>query len=78
MTEFASTIAPESNAYEHTRARKAKRENKNVVFDLVIIVEGRQLKYEARWPSNAISPDEVKVRRTGYVSLAPSLAPGTA
>jgi len=78
MTDHKEAIIKEQNGFQFTRAKKAKRWNKVIVFDLVIIVEGRQLKYEARWPSGAQSPEEVKVRKTGYVSLAPSLAPGTA
>lgn len=41
------------------------------------MVEGRQLKYEARWPSGAASADEVRRRKQGYISLAPSFVPGT-
>jgi hypothetical protein len=49
-----------------------------VEFDLVIIIEGRQLKYEARWPAGTTRPEDVRVRKRQYVSLAPSFAPGTA
>ena len=77
MTNHKEAITRELNGFKGTRAKKKKHWNKVVVFDLVIIVEGRQLKFEARWPSGAKSPEEVKMRKTGYVSLAPSLEPGT-
>ena len=78
MTDHKEAIIKEENAFKFSRTRKSRRWNKVVVFDLVIIVEGRQLKFEARWPSGANSLAEVKVRKTGYVNLAPSLALGTA
>lgn len=48
-----------------------------VKFNLVIEVNGKQLKYEARWPPEAQTAKEVRVRKSGYISLAPSFAPGT-
>ena len=79
MTDHKEAIIKEEERLrKFTRTRKSRRWNRVVVFDLVIIVEGRQLKFEVRWPSGANSLAEVKVRKTGYVSLAPSLAPGTA
>ena len=77
MTHHKDAIQKERNAFEQTRAKKSKRWNKVIIFDLAIIIEGRQLKFEARWPSGTREPGEIKVRETGYVSLAPSLAPGT-
>jgi hypothetical protein len=78
MTDHKEAITKETNGFKYSRAKKSKRWNKVIIFDLVVIVEGRQLKFEARWPSGVQSPEEVKVRKTGYVSLAPSLAPGAA
>ncbi len=78
MTAHKKAIMREENAFVFTRTRKSRRWNRVVVFDLILIVEGLQLKYEARWPSGANSLADVKVKKTGYVSLAPSLPPGTA
>lgn len=52
-----------------------------VEFDLVMVVEGRSLHYEARWPP---SGDEMrasqpqKVHAHGQVSIAAAFKPGTA
>ncbi|KAJ5054792.1 uncharacterized protein L3040_001056 [Drepanopeziza brunnea f. sp. 'multigermtubi'] len=43
-----------------------------VEYDLVAVVEGRNLRYEARYPSNS-----GKVRGTGQVSIAAAFQPGT-
>lgn len=58
------------------RTKVSNRFIRVVKFDLVIDIEGKQLKYEARWPPRAETPEEVQVRKSGYVSLAPSFAPG--
>lgn len=58
------------------RTKVSNRTIRVVKFDLVIEVDGKQLKYEARWPPGAKTPEEVRVRKSGYVSLAPSFAPG--
>jgi hypothetical protein len=55
---------------------KRARRKRIVKLDLVITIEGRQLKFEARWPSGAKTEEDIKVREIGYVSLAPSLMPG--
>lgn len=59
------------------RTKVSNRFVRVVVFDLIIHVEGKELKFEARWPPGAKTPEEVRVRKSGYVSMAPSFAPGT-
>jgi hypothetical protein len=44
-----------------------------VTFDLVAIIEGRNLRYQARYPANSLG----KVQKTGQICLAASLKPGT-
>ena len=78
MTDHKEAITKEKNGFRFTCVKKSKRWNKVIIFDLAIIVEGRQLKFEARWPPGAESPGDVRVKKTGYVSLAPSLPLGTA
>ncbi|KAF2160207.1 hypothetical protein M409DRAFT_29292 [Zasmidium cellare ATCC 36951] len=69
-------LEPKADVGERT---KVKNKNIRVVrFDLVVSVEGKQLKFEARWPPGARTPDEVRIRKSGYVSLAPSFSPGVA
>jgi hypothetical protein len=77
VSDLRNEFPLEPKATTGPRTRVSNRDNRVVKFDLVIMVEGRQLKYEARWPSAALSADEVRVRKRGYVSLAPSFVPGT-
>lgn len=77
VSDLKDEFPTEPKASTGPRTRPKNRDNRVVKFDLVIMVEGRQLKYEARWPSGARSADEVRIRKRGYVSLAPSFAPGT-
>jgi hypothetical protein len=44
-----------------------------VEYDLVPIVEGRNLRYEARYPANQFG----KVQKTGQISIAAAFKPGT-
>lgn len=52
-----------------------------VMFDLVIIVDGRNLRYEARWPSlkdpEAASRQQ-SVQAQGQICIAAAFKPGTA
>ncbi|KEF55827.1 uncharacterized protein A1O9_08578 [Exophiala aquamarina CBS 119918] len=77
VSEFKKEFPEVDKATAGPRMRVSNRKIRVVQFDLVIIVEGRQLKYEARWPSGAPSPEAVRIRKQGYVSLAPSFVPGT-
>ncbi|KAL9071920.1 MAG: hypothetical protein Q9157_005286 [Trypethelium eluteriae] len=79
MTEFRKQLPTKENAYAQTAAKMAKRTSIDVTFDLVIIVEGHQLMYEVRWPSRSQAHlGDVRITKTGYLSLAPGFAPGTA
>jgi hypothetical protein len=51
---------------------KGKKHYK-VEYDLVPIVEGRNLRYEARYPANQFG----KARNTGQISIAAAFDPGT-
>jgi hypothetical protein len=44
-----------------------------VQFQLVMIIEGRNLRYEARWPKGGAS----KVTGKGHVCIAAAFEPGT-
>jgi hypothetical protein len=53
----------------------------SVEFQLVMIVDGRNLRYEARWPilkENNHNPQGQTVQARGQVSLAAAFKPGTA
>jgi hypothetical protein len=57
-----------------------KKRYLTVEFDLVMIVEGRNLRYEARWPSVGKLKDgqEQQVQAAGQVCIAAGFQPGTA
>ena len=79
MTEFRKQLPTPENKYAESAAKMRKRKSIEVTFDLVIIVQGQQLLYEARWPSRS-QPHlgrSVRKTKTGYLSLAPGFAPGT-
>jgi acyl-ACP thioesterase len=78
MTEHMKEIKQYSNDFHKSREDRPRRKILVVKFDLVVVMEGKQLKWEVRWPSGAKTTEEIKVRKVGYVSLAPSLMPGTA
>ena len=44
-----------------------------VDYDLYAIVEGRNLRYEARYPAN----ESGKVQKAGQISIAAAFRPGT-
>lgn len=44
-----------------------------VEYDLVAIVKGKNLRYEARYPTNHLG----KVQKTGQISIAAAFKPGT-
>jgi hypothetical protein len=44
-----------------------------VEYDLFAIVEGRNMRYEARYPSG----EQGKVREAGQISIAAAFKPGT-
>jgi hypothetical protein len=50
-----------------------------VEFDLVMIIDGRNLKYEARWPPTVgdTPPLNQHVRASGQVCIAAAFKPGT-
>jgi hypothetical protein len=59
--------------------RVRQKKHLDVTFDLVLIIESKNLMYEASWPSRSQAAelgDVVPVTKTGYVSLAPYLAFG--
>lgn len=45
-----------------------------VILDLIAIIEGRNLRYEARYPAN----DSGKVQKTDQACIAAAFKPGTA
>ena len=52
-----------------------------VTFDLVMIVDGRNLRYEARWPSlkdPEAASHQQSVQGTGQICIAAAFKPGTA
>jgi hypothetical protein len=52
-----------------------------VTFDLVIIVDGRNLRYEARWPSlkeSEAASHQQSVQAQGQICIAAAFKPGTA
>jgi hypothetical protein len=70
----------EPSVYSTYQGPKAPR-YWSVEFQLVMIVEGRNLRYEARWPLP--SEDEQTsqgptVHATGQISIAAAFKPGTA
>jgi hypothetical protein len=53
----------------------------SVEFQLVMIVDGRNLRYEARWPipdENDQHHHEQSVQEKGQISIAAAFKPGTA
>lgn len=76
-------ITPEADDDGVVRAKPHYR----VEYDLVVIIEGRNLKYQARWPSTD-NQEEVRKRKragqsgfivleTAQVSIASAFRPGT-
>ena len=52
-----------------------------VTFDLVMIVDGRNLRYEARWPSlkdTEAASHQQSVQSKGQICIAAAFQPGTA
>jgi len=52
-----------------------------IEFELVMIVDGRNLRYEARWPkSTAVGaiPEGQRVHARGQICIAAAFDPGTA
>lgn len=52
-----------------------------VIFDLVMIVDGRNLRYEARWPSlkdPEADTHQQSVQAQGQICIAAAFRPGTA
>ena len=47
------------------------RRHYKIEFELVMIVDGRNLRYEARWPAGG------EVRSGGQISIAAGFQPGT-
>jgi len=54
-------------------APNASREHYRIEFGLVMTVEGRNLRFEVRYPK-----DSDHVCKSAQVSMAPAFAPGTA
>jgi hypothetical protein len=53
----------------------------SVIFELVMIVDGRNLRYEARWPvSDTVdaAAHGQSIRAAGQISIAAAFKPGTA
>lgn len=73
-------IRPETPS-EWSKFKGDKRKSYlTVEFDLVMIVEGRNLRYEALWPSIGMLKDgqEQEVHAAGQVCIAAAFQPGTA
>jgi hypothetical protein len=83
---LATIIYPKSDASGVTRGHPHYR----VEYDLVVIVEGRNMRYEARWPPmESMDDDQVAKKRkrsgqykfevlqTAQVSIASAFQPGT-
>ena len=66
------TILPIFPVADDDGERRGKVHYK-VEYDLVAIVEGRNLRYEARYPANHFG----KVQRTGQICIAAAFKPGT-
>jgi hypothetical protein len=76
-------IQPEPpSAYSTFVGDKAKQRLRHwtVEFDLVMTVEGRNLRYEARWPPKAKLQDggEQEVQSSAQLCIAAAFEPGTA
>lgn len=74
---------PELDRYSN---RPVGKPHYRVEYDLVVIVENRNLRYEARWPSKQAVyscdqvvplPDTPEVKQRGQLSLAAAFQPGT-
>jgi hypothetical protein len=57
---------------------KSGRRFYDVEFDLVIEVDGRNLKFEARWPRRKEATDALgEVQKSGQIPIAAAFLPGT-
>jgi hypothetical protein len=77
---YIKITQPELNS----SGRPIGKQHYRVEYDLVAIIENRNLRYEARWPSKeaVFASDQVlpalpEVRQTGQLSLAAAFRPGT-
>ena len=80
---YIRTTLPELD--EYTRGPIGKPHYR-VEYDIVVIVENRNLRYDARWPSKQAKyahdqvlalPETPEVRQRGQLSLAAAFIPGT-
>jgi hypothetical protein len=68
----------ESSTFEGTKAQQPYWE---VEFELVMIIDGRNLRYEAHWPPSddpAARTQKHHVCAEGQISIAAAFKPGTA
>jgi hypothetical protein len=71
-------IQPQMPSASSTFVGKRAKPFWAVEFDLVMIVDGRNLRYEARWPqADAASMEEPQARARGQISIAAAFHPGT-
>jgi hypothetical protein len=74
-------IEPERPRFVEAKVSKAfKKGYWTVEFEIVLVIQGRNLRYEARWPKRELlQPGEVQtVCRRGQVCIAAAFEPGTA
>lgn len=67
--------------YSTFSGRKDPPKHWSVEFQLVMVVDGRNLRYEARWPvprEDGQFPQEQTVQAKGQFSIAAAFQPGTA
>lgn len=67
------TFLREQNLIQLTEPEEDGAPHWKVEYDLVAIVEGRNLTYEARWPAGGNG----KVQKSSQVSIAAAFKPGT-
>lgn len=65
----------------YSKYRGTRNLHWEVTFDLVMIVDGRNLRYEARWPPTEDGeepPTQQAVQARGQICIAANFRPGTA
>ena len=79
---YIKIIQPELDRHSRLHGKPHYR----VAYDIVVIVENRNLRYEARWPSKTDVdtigrildlPERSEIKQRGQLSLAAAFYPGT-